>query len=602
MKRPAAAEEVHVLEPLERLVTRAGRRLRVRRAAREGGRALVWTLAALCVAALILEIGWDLGLRDLLLLLSALVIPLVVALRALLLAPGVVRSAKALDAGATLFDRIGTALALAGLSGGLIERQRADALEQAAGVAPASAIPLGLMRALRGGVLALAAFAFVSGICLRFDLRAEPPPPEPSGLEEVGEDLLASLVEVEEDAIARGDKRIENLVGDLRDRVKRIVDEEKRRRVEPEPEPEEEPTPDPTPPPPAPVEVPEVGDGVISVAELEALHTQLQMELAAATDFNLDSVRRQAARGMSRDVHREFQNAVANESMPQLNMQESARNSDGGFDRVFGNSHNPMQTQDNALSTSALEGNLNDAMEAARNDIDAESMVADQKRHAVEQLFRQFLDEYVAEKGEQIADWMAGKRNRQKEVKVSAGEQLADKTDAMAESGFQDVTDDPYDRREDDGEAGMPGMPVDEIPEGAEVTTLEGEPPGNGSASGMPGADGMQGTTLGAQGAGRGAPGDEAGAKAREVRALPGAELERILGRVTDDQLPPEKRREVLEEIATHKIRGGFANDFDETQSNYFEEADRLLLEESEDLPPLFRDYAHSYFQAILEM
>ena len=573
----------------------------MRRAAREGGRALVWTVAAMCIAALVLEIGWDLRLRTLAFLLCALLVPLAAALHGLLTVPGVTRSAKALDAGASLFDRIGTALALAGLSGGLIERQRADALERAAGVAPARAIPLGLMRALRGGVLALAAFALVSGICLRFDLRSEAPPPEPSGLEDMGEDLLASLAVIEDDAIARGDKRIEHLVGDLRDRVKRIVEEEKRRRVEPEEE-EEEPTPPPPEPPPAPVEPPPVTDGVVTVAELEALHAQLQQELTAATDFNLDHVRRQAARGLSEDVHREFQNALANDAMPQLNIEQKAENSDGGFDKLFGNSHNPMQTQDNAMSTSALEGNLNDIISSQRNDIEAESMVADQKKHALEQLFRQFLDEYVAEKGEQIADWMAGKRERGRDVKVAAGEKVADKTDAMAESGFEDVTDDPYEERRDSGDGGAQGQPVDEIPEGAEVTTLDGDAPNSQSTSGMPGADGSQGTTLGAQGAGRGAPGDEAGAQVREVRSIPGAELERILGQVTDDQLSPEKRREVLEDIATHKIRGGFANDFDETQSNYFEEADRLLLEESEDLPPLFRDYAHSYFQAILEM
>lgn len=587
-----------MLEPLKRLVSRADRRLRLRRALRDGGLTLAWTLAAMTLAALVIEIGWELTWRAIPILACALLIPLAAVLRALLIRPGSVRSAKALDSGAGLFDRIGTALAFEGLSGGLVDAQRSDALDRASGVAPAAAIPLRLLRALRGAVLALAAFALMSAICLRYDLRTEPPPPGPIELEVVGEDLLASLVEIEEEAVARGDKRVEQLVGDLRDRVKKIVEDEKRRRTEPEDEPEPPPEP-PEPPPPAPVEQPEVGDGVYTVAELEALHAQLQMELAAATDFNLDSVRRQAARGLSEDVHRDFQNAVSNQAMPKLDMQQRAQNSDSGFDRVFGNSHNPMQTQDNALSTSALEGNLNDIISSKRNDIDAESMVGDQKRHAVEQLFREFLDEYVAEKGERIADWMAGKRDRG--VKVAAGEVVEDKTDAMAELGFEDVTDDPSKDHADRGAAGVPGQPVDEIPEGAEITTLESAD-GQTTGSGMPGGPGSEGTTLGAQGAGRGAPGDGEEARAREIRSLPGAELERILGQVTEDRLSPEKRREVLEEIATHKIRGGFANDFDDTRSNYFEEADRLLLDESEDLPPLFRDYAHSYFQAILEM
>ena len=42
-------------------------------------------------------------------------LPLAVAIRALVLPQGPVRAAKALDRGAGLFDRIGTALALAGL-------------------------------------------------------------------------------------------------------------------------------------------------------------------------------------------------------------------------------------------------------------------------------------------------------------------------------------------------------------------------------------------------------------------------------------------------------------------------------------------------------
>ncbi len=588
-----------MLGPLKRLVGRADRRLRLRRALREGGLTLAWTLAAMALAALVIEIGWDLTWRMIPILACALLIPLAAVVRALVIPPGAVRAAKALDSGAGLFDRIGTALALEGLVGGLVEAQRADAVQRAAGLSPAAAIPLRMLVALRGAVLALAAFALISAVCLRYDLRSEPPPPEPTALEQAGEDLLASLVQIEEEALARGDKRVEQLVGDLRDRVKKIVDEEKRRRVHPEEEPEPPETP-PEQPPPAPVEQPVADDGVYSVAELEALHAQLQMELAAATDFNLDSVRRQAARGLQEDVHRDFQNAVANQNMPQLDMQQRAQNSDSGFDKVFGNSHNPMQTQDNALSTSALEGNLNDIISSRRNDIDAEGMVADQKKHAAEQLFRQFLDEYVAEKGQQIADWMAGKRDRGPQVKVADGEAVPDKTDAMAEMGFEDVTDDPYGDKADTGSPDVPGQPVDSVPEGAETTTLDSAD-GTGSATGMQGGPG-EGTTLGAQGAGRGAPADGEEARAREIRSLPGEELERILGQVTEDRLPPETRREVLEEIATHKIQGGFANDFEDTRSNYFEEADRLLLDESEDLPPLFRDYAHSYFQAILEM
>ncbi len=592
-----------MIEPLKRLVAGAERRLRLARALGDGCAAATWTLAAMAFAALIIELVAGLTTSILWVLATALAVPVGLAVRGALVAPGPVRSAKALDKGLLLFDRIGTALAFDGWTGGLVELQRADALARAGAVSPAAAIPLHLGTRIRGPLVALLVLVAVVGLCLRFNLRGEPRPPEPTALEVTGEDLLSVLAEVEEGAVARGDKRVLAAVTDLQRQVERIVEEERRRRVpEPDPEPEEAESE-----PPPPEELPEIApsDDLISVAELEVLHEQLQMELAAATDFDLENVRRSARRAFQgSDAMKDVESEFDNELLPDVDMLDMASNADGGYDSVFGGTHNPLSTaNDNAMSMEALQGQLDDAMQMARNDISADSMVADDRKHALQVLMNQFLEEYVAERGEQMADWLAGKREHTPKVKVAddtAGSDIADKTDAMAEMGFEDVSD----QGEDDGLFRDTGAPAaDGVPEGADLKLLDEAR--DGAGPGGMAAEGMEGDTArGAQGAGRSSGDDGGGGEGgRDLyRSGSSAELEKILGQVTDDRMPPERRREVLEEIATRKVRGGFANDFDDVQQNYFEEAERLLVEEADELPPLFRDYAHEYFEAILTL
>jgi hypothetical protein len=208
----------------------------------------------------------------------------------------------------------------------------------------------------------------------------------------------------------------------------------------------------------------------------------------------------------------------------------------------------------------------------------------------------------VAERGEQMANWLAGKRDHSPKVKTvdnAAGTDIADKTDAMAEMGFEDVSD----QGQQDDVFRENGPPTDGVPEGAEMKVLD-DARGATSQGGMT-SEALDGdTTKGAQGAGRSSgKGDDGSDGLRDIYgSTSSAELEKILGQVTDDRMPPEKRREVLEEIATRKVQGGFANDFEDVQRNYFEEAERLLVEEADELPPLFRDYAHEYFEAILTL
>ena len=585
------------LEPLRRLVGKAGWRLRTARALRDGSRTLIWVLISIALAALILEIGWGLRLVHLLLLCAALLLPVGAVIRALVTPPGPVVAAKALDVGAELHDRIGTALALGGMQGGLVARQRADALDRAAGVRVGRAIPIPLLLRVRGPAAALLVLFAVVAVCLAFDLRPPRPEAPVSALEGSGEDLLAVLGEIEEDAAAQGNKRLERSVTDLHDRVKRIVEEERKRREEVQ---DEEP---PTPPPPSelPPVLPEdtpAPDGLYSVSELDAMHSELQMQLSGAMDFNLESVRRAASDVIRKDPGmRRFSQEIDNQMLAEPDMFERANTRKDSTPSNYSQNHNPMSDTGGGMGMELKDKVQEQLRESAVDDFTAESMAADDKKHALQMLFNEFLEEYSAEKGEQIADWLAGKNPDGPRVAVDDGSQMPDKTDAMAESGFEDVSDDPYDKHEKDDS--YKPVSADEIPEGAEVQTLD-------DAAGMAGeaAAGMGDgeTTKGAQGAGRGdgtAGGEE---EERVLPSLPGAELEQILGQVTDDQLPPELQREMLEEVATHKIHGGLANDFGDQNGNYFEEADRILLEESDELPPLFRDYAHEYFQALLDL
>jgi len=585
------------LEPLRRLVGKAGWRLRTARALRDGSRTLVWVLVSVALAALILEIGWGLRLVHLFLLSAALVLPLGAVVRALVTPPGPVRAAKALDMGADLHDRIGTALALGGVQGGLVDRQRSDALARAAGVRVGRAIPIPLFRRIRGPMLALLALVVVVGVCLGFDLRPHPPEAPVSAVEKSGEDLLAMLGEIEEEATAQGNKRLERSVTDLHDRVKKIVEDERKRRKEVEKEP-------PTPPPPSqlPPVLPEdtpAPDSLYSVSELDAMHSQLQMELGGAMDFNLESVRRAASDVVRKDPGlRRFTQEIDNQMLAEPDMFERADTRKDSTPSNYSQNHNPMSDTGGGMGMELKDKVQEQLRESAVDDFTAESMATDDKKHALQMLFTEFLEEYSAERGEQIADWLAGKNPAGPRIAVDDEQQMPDKTDAMAESGFEDVSDDPYDKHaQDDAFEPVSGS---EIPEGAEVETLD-------DASGMIGegmsmGEGTAETTKGAQGAGQGDGTGSGEGAARELPSLPGAELEQILGQVTDDQLPPERQRELLEEVATHKIHGGLANDFGDQNGNYFEEADRILLEESDELPPLFRDFAHEYFQALLDL
>ena len=559
----------------------------------------MWVFASMAIACLVIEVGWGLRFAALPVLAIALLIPIGAAVRAVILPPGVTRAAKAVDVGAELHDRVGTAIALEAQAGPMVELQRADALAAAKGIAVGRAVPLHAYRSVRGPITALLAFVIVAVLCLSLDLRPAGPPTEIGGLERSGEDLLSVLGDIETDAVARGNKPLARAVTDLHDRIQQIVDEEKQRRNEQRPD--EPPPLQDVPPPDSPADL-EMPESLYTVSELEAMHAQLQMELSAAVDFNLEDVRI-AARDIvrkSRDM-RQIQHEIDNQLLrPEYDMFEAGANDRmSATDQMARIGKNPFNFDDgnDMTGNSGLQDAVN---ERNVQEFDTESLMNDDRKHALQQLFSQFLEEYTAERSEQLADWLAGKgEGARKRVKVAPDEQFQDKSDAMAEAGFEDVTDTPGDDSSESGTAGLQAQPTDHVPDGAELKTLEeaGLQP-----EGMALGEGMAETTEGAQGAGKGDGSSPIDGDARAIPTQPGERLEQILGQISDDNLPAEKRREVLEEVAQHKIQGGLANDFGDNRGNYFEEAGRLLLEESDELPPLFRDYAHDYFQALLDL
>ncbi len=75
--------------------------------------------------------------------------------------------------------------------------------------------------------------------------------------------------------------------------------------------------------------------------------------------------------------------------------------------------------------------------------------------------------------------------------------------------------------------------------------------------------------------------------------------LEEVLSQLGQGRLPPEEREALFDRIARHKVQAGPASEADDVMVDYFAEAEELMVSNSDSLPALFRDYAHTYFEAI---
>lgn len=646
-------------------IARAARlaRSRVRGRAVAAAVARVGAPAAVVAAGLALSLEVARGLTGsvLPLVLLPLVAPVVAGARAAACPVGDGQALKALDDAAGLDDRLGTALAFDGAEGGLIGRQRADALDRASGVEPRLALPVAGAARIRPVLLALAGLLAVLGVCLSLDLTPEAGSgARPSPLEDAADDLLARLDALEAAQPEGVRKEIASALTDLRAQVERIRDRERRSRANrPEASREQE-----REKPAAAVEatreeVPR--EQAITAEQLSALHDRLQRDLAAAFDMDAEKVRRAVADAVNgsgsaaQRAEKSFSAMQAREIAQRPQAMASPTPGTQGSRAIFGGrqgigvggqqamaggagfappppGQGPAgldpnsalaQAQGRETPPASVRGDPTQtatrAQERANQMIDQikqeytkekDQFEGHEQQHNLHESFQQFLEQYTFNRSQQLADFLGGKPEGKKkgpQPKLNPppdalGKPMADRKI----SGFEEKKGEGATSME--SKDAIDGGSSEAMREGKDTAPMPGDKlaeangPPQAAAPGAASAQG-QGTAKGGAGAGRG-DGSEGGEP--ETHALQGAggesEIERVLGRgaVRDGGLTPEERRRVFDRVATVKVQGGLNTGGDEpVLGGYFEEADRLLDEASEELPPLFRDYARGYFAAL---
>ena len=566
-------------------------------------RGAAWALLGIAIAALVLEFRGGLRLDHLLPLCAFL---LLVPVFAIVRRPALAAAASELDRRAGLADRLGTALEFAGSSRPLAPGQAADAAAHAPVRGIAALFPLP-WRAGRPALAALLLALLAVGAGLAFELR---PADRIAPIEDL-DDALAEIERQQEHHEAEGDKEAVRLLSDLDRTLRRIRENERtlRRALKtkraPQPdEPDEDPeelAPQPTPAP----------SKRITAADLERLEADTieQLDLSDEQQRAIVSELFQHSQQAKELVH-EFhelshgeydvtQNAINrnrhNESRPGQNVANELKASD-----AFANNN---IAREQAMNNDDV-GRENEDM--IRRDLSEESQAAHDKAHDAAESFNQFLGDFVKDVQELVAEAATGKKEqgkpgkkgkKGKEVQVDPGAGAEDKTDAMAETGFESMDDVKRHRDAAPPEqlAGEGPPPEGPPPDGLEATSGSG--PVDGPAVQGEG-DGT--TSAGASGAGSAAE-SEGGLKTmlQGLSADQDARLEETLGQMREGALSDEAREAMFDRVVRHKVQAGLASERDDVLVDYFADAEELMLQNAESLPPLFRDYAQSYFDAI---
>jgi hypothetical protein len=224
-------------------------------------------------------------------------------------------------------------------------------------------------------------------------------------------------------------------------------------------------------------------------------------------------------------------------------------------------------------------------------------MIEQEREHAMQASFQQFMQDFVKDVQELVAETASGKKKKKegRDVKTNGGTAVADKADQMAETDFEEVGD--QKRQSGDAPAEMAAVKPAEGAPPADAELKPGQGPADGPAVQGQG-DGT--TEAGAEGAGTGNPDSEDGLAGLGDFARPASgPLEKVLGELNAGRLPPERREQLFDRIARHKVQGGQVSEADDVIVDYFAEAAELMSEHEDELPPLFRDYAHLYFESI---
>ncbi len=523
-------------------------------------------------------------------------------------------AASELDRRAGLADRLGTALEFASDPSPMAAVQREDAAAAAFTATPAAAFPVAFGGRPVATLAVLAALLLlVAGASLTW--RLGPAPPAVAEEPSAADDLLA-MIDRERDRLDElGDKEAVRLLTDL-ERTIRIIqarEEELRDRVErrkrdPLPDAEED-VPEPDLPEPEVADASDPSHDLITAEDLARLEeeTLAQLQMTDAEEAELLSSLFDHTRTASRlskefEEHSHHEHEVANEA------RDLGEGYDPGtdFESAWGGARDPMESafgEQTGMDTP--QDPTQDAQEVLRRDLTPEGMAEHDAGHDQGESFNQFLKEFVKDVREIVKDAAVGGGSKKpgekkgREVTVDTGDGVADKAPKMEESGFEEMGD-----VKRGGDADAP-----------ETMAGEGAPPSDAEVSGkgrkgevtddmvaMKGKP-QGGTEAGASGAGQGNPNATGGLAAllqKVVDPMAGAgPLERALSQLAEGRLPPEQRDAVFDRIARHKVQAGPASEADDVVVDYFAEAEELMVSNRDALPPLFRDYAQSYFDAI---
>jgi hypothetical protein len=533
------------------------------------------------------------------------------AVRAALRRPTLLLGASELDRRASLDDRVSTALEFASLDSEMARLQRADAERRSAGLDPAPHFAVAWRRRLRAPAAAALLLLLVASASLLFRLAPSPQVPE-SPVDSSAAELLAAIDREAVVHATAGDKAAVRLLRDLEQRVRRIQAREKELRrtlARRAPPPEEEPAA-PVPPPEPPAESPEAAtqlpDDAQAALDEAALETEIRRQMGAMEgqqNAMLADVLRQS--GAARKVAREFWKMHEQELHAELEADDrkSPFGRDDASDLSRGRINETALTPDASLSSrlGGIPDPSQDAETILKRTQDKESITAHESQHDMQQLFKQFLESVAKDVQEMaVRSAMGRKQPKPNQPKVTArGEQgVVDKTAQMAQSGFREMGEV---KRMDGGGAPeqMAGDPATAQPGAAppsEIRSGDGTGP---MAMSMPG-QATGDTSAGASGAGTG-KGHEGGFQAAlDAVVQPGeGPLERVLGQVQAGRMPEEERERLFDRVARHKMEAGPGSEADDVLVDYWVQAEEEMSEHRDELPPLFRDFAQSYFESI---
>ncbi|MCP4868338.1 MAG: hypothetical protein GY898_06440 [Proteobacteria bacterium] len=603
-----------MLRGIESVARSAGRAWKRARAGSAALTALAAALIGASATALVLEVTrGGLGIVHWPWLAAwLLLLPIAAAVAVLRPIPGAV-AASELDRRAGYADRLGTALEFAADPSPMAALQREDAAAFAAAAAPAAAFGVpwtGRTFARLAALLAL--FLLIGGASLTWRLGPAEPEPEP---EPTAADDLLALIEADRLRMEElGDKEAVRLLTDLERTIRQIQarEEELRERVARRIKPEEdegfvEPELDE---PELPEELDAVVDNdLITAEDLERLE-ESTLEQLRLTDAETDELVSQLF-DHSRTAQKlldEFEYSQKDEidAAHEAHGDEWTNPTEGTDMRDFAGGEDPVRDAFGEYGAESVDDPSQDIQDVIRRDLSEEGMGEHDLGHDKRESFNQFLQDFVKDVREIVSDAAMGRSTKDKkpgkkngrEVNVDPGDGVADKSNSMEESGFEEMDD----SKRHEGEAPSEMVGEGEGP-GPEQGGSMKKGPVSEDAMAMKGPAGT-GTEAGASGAGTGNPNATGGLaalldKVVSPEAASQGPLEQALTQLAQGRLPPEQREAVFDRIARHKVQAGPATEADDVVVDYFAEAEELMVSNRDSLPPLFRDYAQSYFEAI---